>query len=101
MADWWPALVFGWPGIVVAIGLTAAGIIRRKWLWPLISAIIAAPFSFYLAGSPALGWLALLLAPMLVASGMLVKYGRAGAAWLCLVPFVGVCGWLAAAVITQ
>ena len=101
MAKWWPAIVFGWPAIIGAIGLSIAGILRNKPLWLVAAAIITAPYSFYLAGSPTYGWVALLLSPMLIVGSILVKYRRAAIAWFCLVPFVGVTGWLARVVINQ
>lgn len=101
MAEWWPALVFGWPAIIAAIGLSIAGILRNKPFWLVAAAVVAAPFSLYLAGSPKYGWLALLLSPMLIAGSILVRYRRTTFAWYCLAPFVGVTGWLAIVVVNQ
>ena len=101
MSDWWPAVLLGWPAIIVAVGLAAAGIYRNKPLWLVAAAILAAPVSFYIAGSPRYGWLAALMSPMLIVASVLVRYRRAHVAWYCFAPFVGVVGWLAVLVASE
>lgn len=101
MAESWPAIAFGWPAIGLAIALTIAGILRKQWHWPIAAALIAIPFTFYLAGSPAFGWLAIFLSPMLAVAGIAIRYHRATIAWACLAPFLGVTGWIALVVAGQ
>ena len=101
MGDWWPAALFGWPAIMLAIGLSIAGVYRKiPWLL-VVAAILTAPISFYVAGSPKYGWLALLMAPMLIVGAVLIKYRRPRIAWYCVAPFVAVTGWLAILVAGQ
>lgn len=95
MPEWWATVAFGWPAIGLAAALAIAGILRKQWHWPIVASLIAIPFTAYLAGSPAFGWLALFLAPMLAVAGIAVRYRRSGIAWACLVPFLGVTGWIA------
>lgn len=101
MTESWLAIALGWPAIFLAIGLTIAAIFRRRWLWPMAAALIAMPITVYLAGSPAYGWLALCLSPMLAIAGIALRYHRATLAWLCLVPFIAVTGWIAFVVANQ
>lgn len=95
MTESWPAIAFGWPAIILAIGLAIAGILRRQWQWPIAAALIGIPFTVYLAGSPSLGWIAIGLSPMLAGAGIAVRYRRIKVAWLCLAPFVVVSSWVA------
>lgn len=50
MPEWWPAVVFGWPAVVVSVLLAAAGIVLRIPVLLLVSAVLAARFSYYLSG---------------------------------------------------
>ena len=59
MVNWWPALVFGWPAILLAVVLSVMGILRRKPVWLAVAATVVIPFSFYLAGSPRFRWIGL------------------------------------------
>ncbi len=96
-----PAIAFGWPAIILAIGLAIAGILRRQWQWPIAAALIGIPFTVYLAGSPSIGWVAIFLSPMLAVAGIAVRYRRINAAWSCLIPFVAVSSWVALTVANQ
>ena len=49
MPEWWPAVVFGWPAVVVSLVLAAAGIVFRIPVLLLVSGVLAAPFSYYLS----------------------------------------------------
>lgn len=101
MFEWWPAVVFGWPAIMVAVGLSVAGIVRKKPKWLVVAAIIVIPFSFYLAGSPKFRWVGLMFPLLLGIAAIAVKRDRIPVAWLLLAPFVGVSGWLAVIVMSQ
>ena len=96
---WWPALVFGWPAILLAIVLSVWGIARRRPAGLYVAAVIAAPFSLYLGGTPRVGWLGLIIPVLLLGAGMAVRYRRVEIAWLLLMPVVVIVGWVASLVI--
>ncbi len=97
----WPAIVFGWPAIMVSIALSVTGIVRQRPKWLVIAAIVALPFSLYLAGSPAFGWLGLSIPLLLAGAGVASRYDRPIVAWSLLVPYVGGIGWLAIVVMSE
>ena len=98
---WWPAIVFGWPIVLSAIVLSVLGIIKRIPLLLVVSAVILAPFSLYLGGSPRVGWLGFMIPVLLLGASVAVRYRRAEIAWLLLVPVVAVLGWVAGIVMGE
>ena len=99
--NWWPALVFGWPAISLAIVLSVLGITKRSPSVLVFAAVIATPFSLYLGGSPRIGWLGFMIPVLLLGASVAVRYRRAEIAWLSLVPIVAVVGWVATLVMGQ
>ncbi len=99
--NWWPALVFGWPAIVLAIVLSVVGITKKSAQVLVAAAIIAAPFSLYIGGTPRVGWLGFMIPVLLVGASVAVRYRRVEIAWLSLVPVVAVVGWVASFVLGQ
>ena len=97
--SWWPALVFGWPAIVLAIALSAWGIARRRPAGLYVAAAIAAPFSLYLGGTPRVSWLGFIIPVLLLGAGVAVRYRRTEIASLLLMPVVAIVGWVASLVI--
>ena len=95
IANWWPAIVFGWPAILAAISLAAFGIVRKKAAALFVSAFMAAPFSLYLGGTPRFGIFGLMIPMLLVAAGVAVRFHRVPAAWSLLAPVLAMVGWLA------
>ena len=51
MPEWWPVVVFGWPAVVFSVALAACGILSRKPVLLLVSAVVAVPFAYYILGS--------------------------------------------------
>ncbi len=101
MPEWWPVL-FGWPAVVVSMGLAAAGIGLRKPVLLVVSAVLVAPLSLYLSG--AASWFALVgpvILLSLFASAYAVKRGLSWLAWSSLAPFAGVAVWLAVIVASE
>jgi hypothetical protein len=88
----WPAIVFGWPAILLSIALSAMGIVRKKPAWLVVAAILVFPISFYLVGSPLVGWFALAVP---------LSHQQTKVAWVLLAPFVAVSGWLAMMVMSE
>ena len=102
MPEWWPAVVFGWPAVIVSVTLAAVGIVGRKPIVLVVSAVLAAPFSFYLSGGN--NWVATVGAVIpftLLAGAYAVRRRRPWIAWCLLTLFVGVAIWIAVAVVSQ
>ena len=101
MLEMWPAILFGWPAILISLALSVMGIVRKRPGWLVVAAIIALPFSLYLSGSPVFGWLGLGIPLLLPGASIAIYYGQTIVAWSLLAPFAGVSGWLAIAVMSQ
>ena len=99
--NWWPAVVFDWPAILLAIVLSVLGITKKSPAVLVASAVIAIPFSIYLGGNPGIGWLGFMIPVLLLGAGVAVRYRRVEIAWLLLVPVVAVVGWVASLVMRQ
>ena len=102
MPEWWPMVVFGWPAVVVSVVLAASGIVFRMPVLLLVSAVLAAPFGYYISG--AANWIALAgpaISLTLAAGAYAVKRRVLWVAWSLLLPFVGVGIWLAVSVVGQ
>ena len=102
MPEWWPAVVFGWPAVVVSLLLAAAGIVLKKPFLLVVSAVLAAPFSFYLSGAQ--NWMAFAGPAILVsllAGAYTVKRGLLWVAWCSLALFASVALVLAVIVLQQ
>ena len=102
MPEWWPAVVFGWPAIVVSLLLAAAGIVLKKPLFLVVSALLAAPFSLYLSGAQ--NWMAFAgpaILTALLAGAYTVKRGLLWVAWGLLAFFASLCLGLAVIVLQQ
>ena len=97
----WPAIVFGWPAILVSISLSITGIVRQRPKWLVVAACVALPFSLYLAGSPAFRWFGLATPFLLVGSSIATNYDKTRIAWSLLGPYVGGIGWLAIVVMSE
>ena len=98
---WWPAYVFGWPAILLAIVLSALGVIKKSPAVLAASAVIATPFSIFLGGNPRFGWLGFMIPVLLLGASVAVRYRRVEVAWLLSVPVMVVVGWVASLVIGQ
>ena len=98
---WWPAYVFGWPAILLAIVLSALGVIKKSPAVLAAAAVIATPFSIFLGGNPRFGWLGFMIPVLLLGASVAVRYRRVEVAWLLLVPVMVVVGWVASLVIGQ
>ena len=101
MPEWWPVL-FGWPAVVVSMGLAVAGIRLKRAVLLVVSALLVAPLSLYLSG--AANWVALagpVILISLFATAYAVKRGLSWLAWCSLAPLAGLSVWLAVIVASQ
>ena len=99
--NWWPAVVFGWPAILLAIVLSVVGIAKRSPSVLVTSALIATPFSLFLGGGPRFGWLGFMIPVLLLGASVAVRYRRVEIAWSLLVPIVAVLAWVASIVMGE
>ena len=79
--EWWLVPLFGWPGPILAVGLSILGILALDRTWLFGAAVVVCPFSLYLAGSPGMRYLIVLpLLPLF--GGWAISGGRIGLAWI-------------------
>jgi hypothetical protein len=94
---WWPALVFGWPGPILAVIFCVVGIVRAKVAWLIAAAVVLIPLSLYLGLNPRVQWgVALPVLPLIAAGAM--SRGSKPIAWLSLLLLIGMLVWLASIV---
>ena len=101
LLDAWPAILFGWPAVVVALALSVTGIVRKKPVLVLVAIILVGPISLYVTGSPRYWWLGLSIPLLLAGASIATHCQRRTLAWSLLGPILGIFGWLAIAAITQ
>ena len=94
-------LIFGWPAVLLALVLSAAGILRRKPKWLAVGSVIVIPFFAYLAATPRFRWIALASPLLLLGASIAVHRSRFGLAWALFVPFAGIVAWLAVVVLSE
>ncbi len=94
-------IFFGWPAILVALGLSIAGILAKRPLLMVLGAIIFTPPALYLSGYPALRWFGWFLPVCLAAGAYALKKHKPWIAWLLTFPALAVSAWLAVLVLTQ
>ena len=102
MPEWWPAVIFGWPAIVVSLVLAAAGIVLKKPVLLVVSAVSATPLSYYLSGAE--NWMAFAgpaILMTLLAGAYTVKRGLLWVAWCLLALFAILALGLAVLVLRQ
>lgn len=94
-------IIFGWPFIIASLLLSLAGLIMKR-PWPLVAAaILFAPFSFYLSGSPGVRGLAFTLPLFQAGAAYAIHKQKVWLALLLTLPAFLVSGWLALLVLTQ
>ena len=71
--SWWPAIL-GWPALVLALGLSIFGIVRRRAIYLYTAMVLVLPISGYLAASPRFPWLPMLIPLGLLGTGLAVRY---------------------------
>ncbi len=102
MPEWWPAVAFGWPAVVVSLVLATAGIVLKKPFLLVVPAVLTAPLSYYLSGAQS--WMAFAGPTILVtllAGAYAVKRGLLWVAWCLLAIFAVVALGIAVIVLRQ
>src|SRR5512133_1149422 len=87
MLDFLLIILVGWPAIVVTLILAVIGLLKSNYRFLIAAAILAFPFSWYLAGFPAVRSPAFLLPVLLFGSSYLMFRRREMLAWLLAIPF--------------
>jgi hypothetical protein len=95
------AIVLGWPAVVASIILALAGIVRGRARAVLIGAMLGCPFLLYLAASPRIGWLAIVVGVLYLGSSWAVARSRRGLALAMAMPFIGLAGFVARLVLNR
>jgi hypothetical protein len=99
--QWWPAVVFGWPPVLLAVVLSVLSIRNKRPALLATAAVIVTPFSLYLGGTPRIGLFGFMIPVLLVGAAVAVRYRQAEIAWMFLVPVVAIVSWVANLVIGQ
>ncbi|KJS84436.1 MAG: hypothetical protein JM58_10800 [Peptococcaceae bacterium BICA1-8] len=94
-------LFIGWPGIIIAIVLVSIGIYtNRTWLI-ILGAIFAMPISWYLGSTPRFRYIMYALPIFFIGSALAVKFGKNRLAWVLILPYIIIMGWLGLTVLSQ
>ena len=100
--NYWPAIVFGWPVVILGGALLVAGIVRQKSSLSLAGALLVTIFCAYLAlMPPPFRWLALAALGGVYGSFFAVQKSASMIAALLLTPFFVVFIVTAYSVLTQ
>lgn len=91
--EWWLVPLFGWPGPILAVVLSIAGIIASKRTWLFAAAVILFPFAIYLGANPRTEWLFVLpLLPLI--GGIAISRGSNGLAWISILTLLAIVTWV-------
>jgi len=88
-------MAFGFPAVILSLLVSVIGVLTKKYWLVIIGALLFAPFSYYLSGSPGLAGLPILLPGFQVGSAVAVREKNKLWAWLLLVPAFFAALWVA------
>lgn len=83
--------LLSWP---VGLALSIAGIIYKRASWLIIGGILALPFTLYIGGSPIFWPFGLCLPLFQFGAALAVHRGSIRLAWLLMLPFAVIAGWV-------
>ncbi len=86
MTDILVMMIFGFPAVFLSLLVSVIGVLKQKFWMVIIGAILFAPFSYYLSGSPGLAGLPILLPGFQVGAAVAVREKNKLWAWLLLLP---------------
>ena len=101
MIENWITIIIGWPAIVLAVVLAMFAIAKNKPLLLIITALLLAPITIYLAGSPRFNWMAAAIPLFLLATGFAVRRRRSIMAWCLFAPIALGFAWLSILVMNE
>lgn len=94
-------IVFGWPFMILSLALAFAGILIKRPVLLVASAIFFVPPAWYLSGYPAIRWFGMLLPVSLLGAAYYVKNDKLRLALLLVLPPLITSAWLAFLVMAQ
>jgi len=94
-------IVFGWPFIILSLLLAFSGILVKRPVLLVASAIFFVPPAWYLSGYPVIRWFGMFLPVSILGAAYFVKKERWKLAWLLVLPSVFISAWLAFIVMAQ
>lgn len=86
--------IFGFPAVILSLLVSVIGVLVQKYRLVIVGAILFAPFSYYLSGSPGLAGLPILLPAFQVGSAVAVRESNRLWAWLLLTPALFAALWV-------
>ncbi|TGE38873.1 hypothetical protein E4K67_05195 [Desulfosporosinus fructosivorans] len=93
--------LIGWPGIITSIVLVCIGIYSKRIWLIILGAIFAIPISWYLGSTPKFRYIMYALPIFFVGSALAIKYEKSRLAWIFVLPYVSIIGWLGLTVLSQ
>jgi hypothetical protein len=88
MSNFLIPFIFGLPLALIAVGISLAGLFKKRHWFLVIGAALILPSSYYLSGGPGSYRLPLLLPLFLLGSAFAVYKNKMYFAWLLLIPVV-------------
>src|SRR5215216_2130658 len=82
-------LLVGWPAIIITLILVGLGLFKSDYRFILWAAILAFPYSWYLAGFPSISSPVFLMPVVVFCSAWAMRYDRQMLSWiLCIIFFL-------------
>ena len=101
MATWLVIIFLGWSSIISSLVISIIGVIANRGSFVLVGAILAIPFSWYIAMTPLFGYWGFMF-PVTLAGAAIASRQRVNwLAWILLLPYTVLVVWMAATVLTQ
>ncbi len=82
----WAAIVFGWPGALAAVAMSAGGLLIKRPALVWAGASLGLPFMVYLAGAPRFWFVPAVAVPCHFAAAVALGRRFTGLAWLLFMP---------------
>ena len=93
--------LIGWPGIITSIVLVSIGIYSKRIWLIILGTIFAMPISWYLGSTPKFRYFMYALPIFFIGSALAIEYGKNRLAWIFVLPYLGIIGWLGLTVFGQ
>jgi hypothetical protein len=97
----WPALLFGWPTIILAVAAFALAFVRHRSSLGFVGLALASPFLWYAMGSPSGEFYSPAIFLLLGAAAWFLRRGRPRLAAICVAPYALIVASLALYVIAE
>ena len=101
MAYWLSTIFMGWPGIISSLVISIKGVNASQARLVLVGAILAMPFSWYIAMTPLFGNWGFIFPVTLAGAAIATRQRVNWLAWVLLLPYAVLVAWMAVTVLTQ